>query len=76
MKTVPDGIFKPKPNSSELKSDLTTRVARQILDGEKAEREAKTERLRQARLARETAAAAATPAKPKAARAKRRAAAG
>jgi len=48
---VPEGIFKPKPTAGETKQDATTRAARQILDGEVAERERKTERLRQARLA-------------------------
>ncbi len=63
MKNVPDGIFKPKPNSSELKSDLTSMAAREILEGEKAVRVAMTERLRQARLAQETIGAANKPAK-------------
>ncbi|WP_054308557.1 hypothetical protein [Mesorhizobium sp. 1M-11] len=74
MKNMPDSVFKPKPNSSELKSDLTSRAAREILEGEKAAREAKTERLRQARLAQETIEAAKTPAKPATAGRKRRAA--
>jgi len=45
------GIFKPKPTAIETKQDATTRAARQIIDGEAAVREQKTERLRLARLA-------------------------
>jgi hypothetical protein len=47
------GIFKPKPTAIETKQDATTRAARQIIDGEAAVREQKTERLRLARLAME-----------------------
>ena len=50
---MPQGIFKPKPTAIETKQDATTRAARQIIDGEAAVREHKTERLRPARLARE-----------------------
>lgn len=53
MATVPEGIFKPKPTSTEAKGDTTTRAARAIIQGEAAAREAKTEKLRQARLAKE-----------------------
>ena len=52
---IPEGIFKPKPTGSEKKSDATTRAAQQIMDAERQHREAKTERLRLARLAREEA---------------------
>ncbi|MDX8433679.1 hypothetical protein EN858_11190 [Mesorhizobium sp. M4B.F.Ca.ET.215.01.1.1] len=55
---VPEGIFKPKPTAIETKQDATTRAARQIIDGEAAERERKTERLRQARLAMQAVEAA------------------
>lgn len=48
-----NAIFKPKASKQEAKADTTTRVARQILDSEVSKREAKTERLRLARLARE-----------------------
>lgn len=53
MKKIPDDIFKPKPTTREFRGDTTTSVARQIIEGEKVAREAKTERLRRARLAKE-----------------------
>ena len=46
-------VFQPRPSKLETKADITTKVARQILDAESAKREAKTERLRLARLAQE-----------------------
>jgi len=55
LKNLPEGVFKPKPTGSEKKSDATTRAAQQIMDAERRAREAKTERLRLARLAREAA---------------------
>ncbi len=54
MKNVPDGIFKPKATIGEKKQDATDRAAKSIVDGEIAKREAKTERLRLARLERES----------------------
>jgi hypothetical protein len=59
---VPTGVFKPNPTSGENKNDATTRAAQQIIDGEKAARDIKTERLRQARLEREKNQPAAKPA--------------
>lgn len=50
--------FQPKPTRNESAREITTRVARAIIDGEKASSDEKTERLRAARLARENAAAA------------------
>jgi hypothetical protein len=50
---VPDGIFKPTPSRIEAKGDVTTTMARKIVEGEIAARVAKTERLRTARLARD-----------------------
>ncbi len=44
-----------KPSRGEVKGDATTRAAREIIDRERAERDAKTERLRTARLAKEAA---------------------
>lgn len=73
-KSVPNDLFKPKPTRMESKDDTTTKVAKAIINGEAAERVAKTERLRQARLAQEAADIADKPAKPKAATGKRRAA--
>ncbi len=58
---VPEGIFKPKPTASEVKGDATTRAALTIINGEAAARDAKTERLRKARLAQEALAPAAAP---------------
>ena len=66
-----DAIFRPKPSKQEAKADATTRVAREIQDTEAARREAKTERLRLARLAMEAEAAASAP--PAKAPAKKRA---
>jgi hypothetical protein len=53
-KAVPaDSLFRPKLSTSERKGDATTRAAQAIIDQEVGAREAKTERLRAARLARE-----------------------
>lgn len=64
--------FRPSRSKSESKADTTTAVARAILDDEVSRREAKTAKLRAARLAVEeidaAAAAAAKPAKTTAAR--------
>jgi len=46
----------------EAKSDTTTRVAQEIMDAERAAREAKSERLRLARLALQSGGSAAAPA--------------
>lgn len=70
--SIPEGVFKPKPTSSESKADTTTKTARSIISAEMAAREAKTERLRQARLTREAEAAPATNAKPPSSRKKSR----
>ncbi|MFC3206092.1 hypothetical protein [Aquamicrobium soli] len=51
MRKIPDGVFKPRLTSGEKKSDVTTTVATQITESEKAAREAKTARLRLSRLA-------------------------
>ncbi|MDR7034465.1 hypothetical protein [Mesorhizobium sp. BE184] len=62
-----EGIFKPKPTTAEAKGDATTRAARTIIGSEVALRDAKTERLRKARLAQEALEPAPEPkAKPKA----------
>lgn len=54
-------LFKPKPS----KADITDQAAQTIIDDEAARREAKTARLRQARLEMEAKLAAApAPAKP------------
>jgi hypothetical protein len=46
-------IFKATPPRAETLIDKTTRAAREILDEETAQHEAKTARLRKARLERE-----------------------
>lgn len=51
-----NAVFQPKPSKQETKADTTTRAAREILDNEASAREAKTERLRAARLAHEATA--------------------
>lgn len=60
-------LFKPKASKAETKADITNEAARAIIDDEASQREAKTAKLRQMRLAQE-AAAAAIPAPVKAAR--------
>ena len=60
-----NAVFQPKPSKQEAKADATTRLARRIVDGEAAAREAKTDRLRQARLDKQNAEPAA-PVKAKA----------
>ena len=46
-----DNLFATAPNKAEAKNDATTRFAKQIIDTEAKARQAKTERLRAARLA-------------------------
>ena len=61
-----DTLFRPVPSRSETKAEITDRTAREIIKTETERRNAKTERLRAARLeqeARALAAAAAEPAK-------------
>lgn len=54
--TLINTVFQPKSSKPEAKADATTRMARAIIDSEAAAREAKTERLRAARLAQEATA--------------------
>jgi hypothetical protein len=70
MSKLAETVFKPRMSAAETKSDTTTRVAREIHDAEVAKREAKTERLRLARLAAEADAPAPEPKKKPAARKK------
>lgn len=51
-------LFKPARTATESKADATTNAARAILDDEVVRREAKTARLREARLAMEAEAPA------------------
>ena len=48
-------LFKPKPSKAESKADITNDTARAIIGAEVERREAKTARLRQARLEMEAA---------------------
>ena len=52
-------LFRPKPSKAETKADITDHAARAIIGNEAALREAKTARLRQARLENEAKLAAA-----------------
>lgn len=61
---MPAGLFAPKPSRQESKADVTTSVARSILDAETKARDVKTAKLRALRLAQEEAAPP-PPAKPK-----------
>lgn len=58
-----DGLFKPNLTKTESKAETVSRVARSMIDQEIAKRDAKTARLREARMARD-AAVPAPPAKP------------
>lgn len=53
--TLINTVFPPKSSKQEAKVDATTRLVRAIIDNEASVREAKTERLRAARLAQEAA---------------------
>lgn len=56
--SLADTVFTPKPNRAETRADITSRIAREIIDQEVLARDAKTDRLRAARLAREAEEAA------------------
>lgn len=60
-----DALFRPKPSKQEAKADVTARIARQIMDAETSRRDTKTERLRQARLAKEASQPTIVPTKSK-----------
>ncbi len=70
MKTIGTlGAFMPSKSKSETKADVTNQAAKTIIDAEVAKRDAKTARLREARMAQEAAEAetkAAAAPKPKA----------
>jgi hypothetical protein len=68
MKTIGTlGAFMPSKSKSETKADVTSQAAKNIIDAEVAKRDAKTARLREARMAREALEASADSAsKPKA----------
>ncbi len=54
-----DGIFKPNLTKTERKAETVSRIARSMIDQEVAKRDAKTARLREARMAMEASAPAA-----------------
>jgi hypothetical protein len=60
---ISNGVFEPKLTTGEKKTASTNRAARQIIDRERSAREAKSQRLRQARLAKEQAEPVGTSAK-------------
>ncbi len=59
--TTQQTIFQPKPSRTESKADITNQTARAIIGAEVERREAKTARLRLARLAQEERLAALEP---------------
>lgn len=61
--TTRDGLFKPNLTKTESKAETVSRVARNMIDQEIAKRDAKTARLREARMARD-ADVPTPPAKP------------
>ena len=68
-----DNLFRPSRSKAETKAQVTDNAARAIIDAEVDSREAKTERLRQARMKMEAEQAAneeAAPAKKTRAKAK------
>ncbi|MCT7375215.1 hypothetical protein [Chelativorans salis] len=72
-----DTLFPPTKPNAATKAEITNRTARAIIDAEAARRDAKTERLRQARLEMEAGQPKPAPAKARgrktAAKASRRA---
>lgn len=61
-----DNLFRPMRSKSETKAEITDSTARAIIGAEAERREAKTAKLREARLASEERDAASPPAKPRA----------
>lgn len=57
VRHIETGVFKPKSTRMETKADITTAAATAIIETEAKAREAKTARLRAARLAQEETAA-------------------
>lgn len=68
MKNNIGNVFKPAPSKGETKAERTTEAVRTILKTETKQRNAKTERLRAARLAREAEETPVAPAAKKPAR--------
>jgi hypothetical protein len=67
-------LFKKRQPKQDSKAQITSSIARTIIETERASRDAKTARLREARIARETLELAQQPDKPKKPAPKRRAA--
>jgi hypothetical protein len=65
-------IFKSRPSKAESKAEVTNHTARAIIGAEAARREAKTARLREARLENEATQAAEPPPKQRHSMARRR----
>lgn len=63
-KLTRDGAFKPSLSKSESKADAVSRIAMSIIEQEATSRDAKTARLKLARLAKEAAERAPVPSKP------------
>lgn len=59
-----DDPFRPNLTRTESRAETVSRIARGMIDEEVARREAKTARLKAARLAQEAAAPASAPADP------------
>lgn len=57
-KPTRDTLFKPTLSRTESKAEAVSRIAMSMIEQETAQREAKTERLRQARMERDAAEAA------------------
>ncbi|HEU4986521.1 MAG TPA: hypothetical protein VFT89_05585, partial [Rhizobiaceae bacterium] len=68
MQLTKDTLFAPKPSKAETKNDVTTQVARAIIDAETAARQAKSQRLRELRLKKEAEEVGKPPAKKPASR--------
>ncbi|TWG94754.1 hypothetical protein L598_003400000160 [Mesorhizobium sp. J18] len=62
MQLTKDTLFIQKPSRAETKSDITTQVARSIIEQEAAAREAKSRRLKELRLKKEAEATDTAPA--------------
>ncbi|MDQ0510705.1 hypothetical protein [Ancylobacter amanitiformis] len=71
-KKIENNPFKPRPTPSETKADSISRVAMGMVEQETVRRDAKTARLREARLAKEASDATAERAAPSPTRGKAR----
>lgn len=67
-----DNLFRPMPPKPQSKAEITDSTSRAIIEAEAEKRDAKTRRLRQARLEMEALQAASDPAKDRARKAAKR----